>query len=564
MNKLPIIQKGDSSGIYFGTKNRIKTNVLLIGYAVIIFFFFSFLLLRLFHLAVVKGGYYSRLAEENRMRELILEAKRGSILDRKGFMLVQNSLPDIKKNDERLSSSRRYENPEATAHIVGYRQKADQKDIKEDKCLNKLKLGDKTGKKGIEKLFECELRGKHGKKLIEVDASGSYVRTLGISPSSDGQNIQLALDFELQKKAFETMKDKKGAIVVLKPTTGEILALVSTPTFNSQYFEDEKTDETATYFADQEKPLFNRATEAGYPPGSIFKLTIASAALEEKSINEKTVFEDTGIIKAGPLTFGNWYFLQYGKTEGSVDVIKALRRSNDIFFYKTGELLGVDKIKKWARTFGFGETTHVGFEESEGLIPSAFWKEETLKDNWYLGDTYNLSIGQGYVLSTPLQIAVASTAFANGGYICKPELLKTQDSTPNIKQCKKLPISSKTLQLVREGMKQACSPGGTGWPLFDFAVNSVAAKSGMTKPSYEIATGSVNPSNDKKIQTACKTGTAESHAESGNPHAWFTVFAPFDKPEIAVTVLVEEGGQGADIAAPIAKDLLTAFFQRNQ
>ena len=143
-------------------------------------------------------------------------------------------------------------------------------------------------------------------------------------------------------------------------------------------------------------------------------------------------------------------------------------------------------------------------------------------------------------------------------------LLKTQDSTPNIKQCKKLPISSKTLQLVREGMKQACSPGGTGWPLFDFAVNSVAAKSGMTKPSYEIATGSVNPRNDKKIQTACKTGTAESHAASGMPHAWITAFAPFDNPEISATVLIEEGGQGSDVAGPIARDILKAYFERSQ
>lgn len=170
-------------------------------------------------------------------------------------------------------------------------------------------------------------------------------------------------------------------------------------------------------------------------------------------------------------------------------------------------------------------------------MPSPFWKSEVLKERWYLGDTYNTSIGQGYTLVTPLQMAKAVLPFANGGSLCVPTLLKNAQPS-----CKKLSVSQETLKLIREGMRETCTTGGTGWPLFDFrpATNSAA------------------------IQTGCKTGTAESHAKSGNPHAWFTVFAPFEKPEIALTILVEEGGQGSDVAAPIAKEILKTHFERRE
>jgi penicillin-binding protein 2 len=218
-----------------------------------------------------------------------------------------------------------------------------------------------------------------------------------------------------------------------------------------------------------------------------------------------------------------------------VDIVKAIKRSNDIFFYKAGEKTGVEKIKKWAEIFGLGKITGVGLDEKEGLIPSPFWKEETVKDRWYLGDTYNLSIGQGYVGVTPLQMTVMTSVFANGGYLCKPELLKVQSSKFKVQNCKKLSISDKTINLIREGMKEACSTGGTGWPLFDF-----------------------------KVQTACKTGTAETPDKTGQPHAWITVFAPYENPEIALTVLVEEGGQGSDVTGPISKELLKTYFERSQ
>ncbi len=535
MNKLPLFHKGKSGGISFEREKSISTHFFLYLYTFFILLLFIVLVLRLFQLTVVKGNYYRDLSEQNRIREIVIEAKRGKIIDRKGFVITENIDADTKKVTDRLTSHRLYHYPWTIASLIGYRQKADPDDMKNDHCLFKLKVADKVGKKGAEKLYECDLRGRHGKKLIEVDAKGKYLRSLSLLPPKDGKTIQLALDFELQKKAYELIKDKRAAVVGIKPQTGEVLTLVSSPSFNPQDFEDENSTATSFYVKDKDKPLFNRVTEGAYPPGSIFKLILATGALEEKKIDKKTEFEDTGILHAGPLTFGNWYFLQYGKTDGMVDIVKAIRRSNDIFFYKIGDLLTPIKIKNWAETFGYGSKTGIRLEEEEGLIPSEFWKEETYHDRWYLGDTYNLSIGQGYLLVTPLQVTNVTASLANGGYLCKPQLSKDQSSNIKNQNCKKLPISQKTLDLVRQGMKEACSSGGTGWPLFDF-----------------------------KPQVGCKTGTAESHGKDTVPHAWFTVFAPYDKPEIALTILVEEAGQGSDIGGPIAKEILKTYFERNQ
>lgn len=548
MNRLPFFQKGDSKGLqFFSTDNKLVENTFF-AYIILIFLFIIVLFLRLFQLTIVKGSYYRTLSEQNRLREIVIEAPRGEILDRKGFTIAQSLIPNVNQkiepglldNNQKIISKRIYHSPESIAPLIGYRQIADANDLKNDTCQNKLQLGNRTGKKGVEKLFDCELRGQQGKKLVEIDAQGHYLKTVDVIPPIPGDNIQLALDFDLQKKAYELVKNVKAAIVVTNPKTGEILASISSPSFNSQDFEDGSNTAIQSYLTNKNNPLFNRVTEATYPPGSVFKLIVATAGLEEKAIDDQTEIEDRGSIKAGAATFGNWYYLQYGKVEGMVDVVKAIRRSNDIFFYIVGERTGVEKIKKWSDIFGLGKHTEIGLDESEGLIPSTFWKKEVLKENWYLGDTYNLSIGQGYVGTTPLQMTLVADVFANGGYLCKPELQKIKNEELRIKNCKKLPISEKTISLVREGMKQACSTGGTGWPLFDFAVGK------------------------NKIQVACKTGTAESHAKSGMPHAWISVFAPFDNPEISVTVLIEEGGQGSDVAGPIARDILKAYFERSQ
>lgn len=555
MNKLPFVQKGKSGQIRFSSEQKKQSNKTLIIFLFFVFFGFLVLAIRLFQLTIVRGDYYRRLSDNNRIREIVLEAKRGTLIDRKGFKIAESKQQPLDTSHERILAKRTYYDPEAIGSLIGYLQIADTNDFEDDNCLNKLTLGDKTGKKGIEKLFECDLRGEAGKKLVEVDAHGKPINTLTVIPPIEGKTLQLSIDLELQKKAYELVKNKHAAVVVSNPQTGEILALVSAPSFSPQAFEDRNNTLIKQYLSDQGKPLFNRATEGTYPPGSTFKLIVASAALQEKKIKEDTLIEDKGTIKAGPLSFGNWYFLEYGKTEGLVNIVKALKRSNDIFFYKTGELLGPEAIKKWSERFGLGKETGSGLPEADGTIPSPFWKQETLAEQWYLGDTYNFSIGQGYVLTTPIQISRMTAAIAANGKLCKPIFLKDQKP-----ECKSLKLSKETLRLIHEGMRQACTTGGTGWPLFDF---SVADPSFVSQPTAKNASSSAHIKK-KKISVSCKTGTAESSRQGDTPHAWITAFAPSDKPEIEVTVLVEEAGQGSDIGGPIARDILKAYFERSQ
>lgn len=531
-SKLPLFHKASDQQLHFKKTKRSSGLSRRHFLPLVIGGLFFLIISRLFQLTIVKGSYYRHLAENNRVKEVPLPAPHGSLLDRKGFTLVysENNPTESMKKVRRV-----YNEPYALAHIVGYRQSASQDEISHDLCPKEpLKPGDSVGKEGLEKIFECQLRGLKGKRLIEVDAHGRYLKTLSLLPPKKGKTIQTSLDLELQKKAYAalTSSPAKGGLIVSLPATGEVLALVSTPSFSPQNFEDNHQTEIKNYLNDPDQPLFNRPAKGVYPPGSIFKLVVAAGSLEEGVINEKTIFEDTGQITAGTQKFGNWYFLQYGKTEGFLDVVGALRRSNDIFFYQTGEKLGEEKIKHWAAEFGLGKKTGGPLAEEDGLIPSRFWKKETLQEGWFLGDTYNFSIGQGYLLTTPLQVNYATAVFANNGLLCRPQILKLSRGQA---QCRRLPLSSKAINLVREGMRQACSPGGTGWPFFDF-----------------------------RMVVACKTGTAQSHAQSQLPHAWFTVFAPFDKPEIIVTVLVEESGEGSNIAGPIAKEILTAYFERNE
>ncbi len=544
MNKLPLIEKGSQSNFKF---NRRTTSDGFLPLAIFVFaivIIFVTLTLRLFQLTIVKGDYYARLAEENRIREIVIEPQRGKIIDRGGVTLVENKPANPNQSGNRYFSPRIYTNPEAIAPFVGYRQLADQQDLASDLCLNKAQPGDKVGKKGIEKIFDCDLRGKLGKKLIELDARGKYVKTLSIVQPTNGKTLQISLDLNLQKKAQELLKDKKGVIVAVKPKTGEILAFYSSPTFNSQDFEDNNQAKINEYLKSKDQPLFNRITEGAYPPGSIFKLFVATGGLEDKTIDEKTEFEDKGTIQAGPTTFGNWYFLEYGKTEGLLNIVKAIRRSTDTFFYQLGAKMGPERIKYWASRFGLGRKSNLPMNQAEGTLPSPYWKEETLKENWYLGDTYNMSIGQGYILVTPLQIVQATAAFANNGKMCQLQLLKNAKSN-----CLDLGVSSKTMALVREGMKEACSTGGTGWPFFNYSyrANPTASNS-----------ATIN------VQTACKTGTAEDAGKNVIAHAWITVFAPYDNPEIALTVLIEHGGQGSDVAGPVAKQILQTYFEEKK
>lgn len=569
-----------TDSLHFKTEGKTSLpRVIFLPILVVIVFLILFV--RLFHLTIVKGNFYKASAQDNRINEVIYPAKRGALKDRHGEPVAE-SINDGDQNS--VKWKRQYKDNLAFSHLLGYLQIASKTDMKEDLCETHLMLGDSVGKGGVEKIFECPLRGRPGKKLIEVDATGKTIKTLNILPEKTGTDITLSLDSKLQQTAYDVvsqnrlssnveldLREKPVSIIATIPKTGEILLLYSNPSFDLTAFgSDQKA--VSNYLKDKKQPLFNRVTSGIYPPGSTFKPVVAAAALEEDKIDENFTVEDTGTIKAGPSTFGNWYFLQYGRLDGTVNVVKALKRSNDIFFYRVGEKLGAPDLKRWAARFGLGRPTGSSLNEVEGLLPSAFWKKQTLGEKWYLGDTYNLSIGQGYLLTTPLQLHTALSSFANGGKLCTPKLLRAGKNAdhPLLKkeletECKPLGLKTETLALVREGMKQACETGGTGWPFFNFIVNRINSnKNTNIRESSDGNTSGVAPVDspeveEERISVGCKTGTAEDPGEP--PHAWFTVFAPFERPEIALTVMVENSGEGSSVAAPIAKEILKSYFE---
>lgn len=565
--KLPIYEKTEKKFSYNFAKNTIlPSRTLFLGFLFLIASFF--LLIRLFQITITKGQYYRLLAENNRIKEILLEPKRGTLYDRK-------NIPVAFSKKVKHAYKRMYPFGEILSHSIGYRQIASKEDIVHDICKSPLYKNDFVGKSGIERLFECDLRGQKGKQLVELDSKRAQIHTLSIQKPIGGNDITLSLDSDLQQKMDNiiknneitsdvkvTLKDKSIVAIATKPQTGEILMMYSYPTFNPDVFESNITVQKNVYLKDLKRPLINRALLGTYPPGSIFKPIIATAGLEEKVISAKTLIEDMGFIKAGPRIFNNWLFTQYGRTDGMVDMRKALTRSNDIYFYTLGGKLGEDKIKKWASQFGLATKTNIGLPEETSTIPTSFWKLETIKERWYLGDTYNLSIGQGYLLVTPIQIHSALSVFANNGYLCKPELKKITNN--KLAFCKKIPISDDSLLIIKEGMKGACSSGGTAWPFFTFGIQEQSIKQNPS-PTINNATSSAQTQPKlTPMSVGCKTGTAESKHKGAQPHAWFYVFAPYENPEISLTILVEESGEGSSVAAPIAKTLLKYYFERVQ
>ncbi|MCJ7740592.1 hypothetical protein MUP32_04740 [Candidatus Microgenomates bacterium] len=541
----------------------------------ILFIGLGLLLSRLFLLTVIQGNRFRQLAEGNRLQEQKIYAPRGIIYDRKGVPLVRN-IPAFVLPDKQIF----FENPPATqsaqiqeiavrdyvfkdlfAHVLGYTAEVSQEE------LGKLVLGDLVGKMGIEKSYDETLRGVNGKLLFEVDALGQKIRTLGKVEAKTGKNLTLTLDSDLQKAAQETIAGKKGAIVVSNSQTGEILAYYSSPSFDPNLFI--RGEEIKKLFEDPNQPLFDRVIAGTYPPGSTFKIITSVAALESGTIDKETKIEDTGILKVGEFSFGNWYFNQYGKKEGWLDIVGAIRRSNDIFFYTIGEKTGIETIAGWAKKMGLGKKTGIDIDgEAEGLMPDPAWRKKERGEDWYLGNTYHIAIGQGDILSTPLQVNTWTNVIASGGKLCQPHLTKDQRSIRQLADkdqnelCKDLEIKKENIELIREGMKEACAVGGTGYPLFDFKI--INDKLQIDNLNYfEAKESTVSAKPYVGIPVACKTGTAEyGDLKNSKTHAWFTVFAPVYNPQITITVLVEGGGEGSTVAAPMAKKILEEWFKK--
>lgn len=484
-------------------------------------------LARVLFLTTVMGGHFEELAAGNMIRKDRLEPVRGVLSDKNGKPLAMNI-------EYQGRTQRYYPGGEVVASLVGYLGKPDITDLKECRECSAQML---IGQSGLEKQYQAMLLGRPGAVTVQETADGQNKVEVARDESWPGENIVTNIDLELQKLAFLALKNqlgeigKSGAIVVAK-VSGEVLALVSVPSFDPNLFvPGGKRGDFGGDFKDvnslmaetEKKPLYNRAITGVFAPGSVFKLVPAIAALEEGKIKRESSILDTGEIKVGEYRFGNWYLDKYGRTEGQVNVVKALSRSNDIFFYKIGEALGADSLVSWSQRLGLGEKTGIDLpSESTGFVPTPYWREKDLGEKWYLGNTYHLAIGQGELSATPIQINRV-TAGVVSGQSCAPRLVGRAE-------CVDLQINPQNSDLILEGMMAACSPGGTAFPLFEYA---------------------------GKIY--CKTGTAQKGAEETLANAWISVVVPKGqntKDWLVVTVLLEEGGEGSSVAGPVAKEIV--------
>lgn len=521
---------------------------------ILIAFFVIFL--RIFHLQITEGTYNRQLADGNRIQVGVIHAPRGIIYDRNGVILARND-PGFKlganfisrdevlkmeiKQDPRfkeieIDNVRTYPFAEKTAHILGYVGETNQDELKTPKFKN-YNQGDIIGRGGVEEAYESFLRGKDGGEVIEVDAKGRKLRSLRTIEAIPGNNLYLTIDSDLQIQVFNQLVSatKKvgvccGAVIVTDPQKGQIISMVSLPSYDPKNIND--------YLLARDFPILNRAIAGLYPPGSTFKIASSLAGLSIGKITAQTSFEDTGVVNIGPYTFTNWYFTQYGKLEGSVNLVKALKRSNDTYFYHLAQATGEKVLQDTSRKLGFGKKVGIDIPgEALGLVPDNEWKLNKTSEVWFPGDTLHMAIGQGFVLTTPLQISNLITTIASLGKIYPPHLgLKITNSEGKlVKEFKvnesKEKWKKEDLELVKKGLNEVPKQGGTAWPFFNFP-----------------------------IESAGKTGTAEFGDLAGRTHAWYTGFAPSDDPKIAVTVLIEGGGEGSTVATPVVKEIMRWFF----
>lgn len=545
----------------------------------VIFIVFAVFLARLVELQLIKGNYYLSVAEDNRIREFPIFAERGVVYDRNGEVLVRNipafsvqmntglctdcqeevrrlgklidisnSEIDLSKNLIILSSGltrdqvlpietnlynfksisilvtpvREYVYGDAFAHALGY--------VGLDDSSVSPKI---VGKVGIEQYYDKYLAGVDGAKVVEINSTGESANEIYFKEAFTGRDVYSTLDAGFQAKALNLLKDEvndndttAGVVVAQDPTTGAVLALVNYPSFDPNKLvlgisqDDLEEINTSGSF-----PFYNRAISAVYPPGSVFKMVVASAVLTENVIDKTTTVFDPGFLQVGTYIFRNWKL----DGHGDVDMLTALQKSNDTYFYTVGSSLGIQKLHDWAVKFGFGHITGIDLtDEADGVFPDGKSRD------WYLGDTIISSIGQGDILATPLQVNNMVSYFANGGYLYKPHLL---DHIEGIDLEAELPLAENLLPqehyaTVREGMNKAVNLGGTAYPFFDFEAKH-------------------------NIKVYGKTGTSEFTTPQGEPatHAWFSVFIDERKP-IVLTVFLEGGGGGSDDAAPIARQLV--------
>lgn len=565
------------------------------------------LLAKSFALQIIQGEGLLSASEENRFCSQVIWAERGIIYDSKGKVLVRNKPgyrvavnllkmpPTFQAHAHEVAKVLGIDYPEVLEKVEkawreNYRQVTIARGVAQERALTietsvnrwpeflveiepvrdypfgkvlspiigyvseASSEDERLGQSGLELAYDQYLRGKSGARIIEVTALGNEENLVAERKPMAGKNLLTSVDLKLQEvasasleKALKKYQGEGAALVAQRPENGEVVALVSLPAYDPNFFSQSSSDNEERLrqlFQDSSSPLTNRVISGLYPPGSTFKLLTASAALEEKVITLDSRVNDTGVIAVGEFTFSDWKVGGHGL----IGLIEAIAKSCDTFFYIVGggyqaqPGVGVDRLAAWARRSGFGQLTQIDLgTEAEGLVPDPAWKEKVKGEPWYVGNTYHLSIGQGDLLVTPLQLNNFTNFLANGNHLWRPFIVEQVTGADGYGVWKSSPrslrenfISPETVRAVREGMHQATLSGGTAYFAFQ----------------------------NSSYSSAGKTGTAEyGDSKLKKTHAWYTAFAPYDNPQISLTVLIEGGGEGSVAAALTAREVFDWYFK---
>jgi penicillin-binding protein 2 len=479
-----------------------------------------------------------RIEPEDKSRYIIKEA-----IDYEKALVLIEKIRGITGIYLEKNARRKYEKGESMANVIGYVGKINQEELEDNK---EYSLTDYIGKNGLEYTYEKILKGQHGQVRVEVDSDGGIKQELGIRPPISGDKLVLNIDAGLQQKAYDVLREilevnetaTGGALVALDPRDGAVLALVSYPGYDNNLFaEGIKKEDFDKFLNDPLKPMNNKAISGVYPPGSVFKPLVASMGLEEGIISGDTTLNCIGSISINSWVFRDW------KTHGLTDLNKAIAESCNTYFYAVGggwndiEGLGVGRMSKYSKYFGLGEVSGIDLPaEVSGTVPDNEWKFKNIGERWYIGDSYHLSIGQGFLATTPLQIANAMAVIANEGTLFQPQIVdkiivENGQEYPNEKKIiRENFISEENFKKVKEAMRET------------------------------VLTGSGRSLLDMETEVGGKTGTAQ-FGNLKNTHSWFVSIAPYDSPEIVTAVLIETGGEGHDWAVPATEQFLREYFE---
>ena len=586
----------------------------LVLYLIFPIFIMLVVLLQTFNLTVIDGKKYETQSENNRIVSRTIYPTRGLIYDTHDKLLVENiassqlnlvperstdTLKKIKEiadllnleksflldiyekqikkprypfqpitlakslNDEQIAlfsvSSEKFKgfsvetglvrsvvNKKSLAHVLGYMGYSESNDV--NKSSNFIS-GSQIGISGIEKTYHDQLSGKVGTRIEEKDVSGKFVRVLSENNAESGKDLKLSIDLDLQNFLIPFFEGQKGALVALEPKTGFIKALISSPSYDPNIFNSSSSlAEIQSIFSDDEGPLFNRATMGNYPPASTIKPILGLAALDEGIVDWNTIIQDDGefYVEGDPRPYRGWKEDGHGK----VDLEKAIVESSDVYFYSTAYDLTIKRLEPFLNKFGFGAKTNIDAEESNGLVPNEKWKLGYIGEFWFKGDSINLGIGQGYMLSTPIQISQAIAVIANRGDIIKPRLVEEIDESP-----------TELESLGKINLKDE-----TNWEKIEKSMIEV----------INSQNGTANNIKDSRYVIAGKTGTAQIKSYEDqeyedireNPffrdHALFVGYAPIPDPELLILVIIENGESGSRVAAPIAKAGFDYYLTKNE